>query len=302
MEARDKMESMTRPRRHSRKSESASILPSHPELDSTHRRSGIRHFSNLLSLRKQTTRPQQEGVKKFSNLGKFKAKKYIVSELSGPMKFRALLHQGDEFDPAVGDEFEDISRATEMEKRALKELASYRADLDRMYSGRIPVPGQGCFVLPESETETATMSQPPFLYPYPQHIPPAAAVRPAQQVNSIPYHSPDTKGQPHFGPPMQYHSVNITIKEVLNILCGIGIAIIALFMWIFRTEVIQYGTVIAVAVLACKLGNWHSRVILEEREKELIEQPRLLPEEPIEEPKAYRRWPPGAGYMPGRRY
>jgi len=298
---RDKMESVTVARRLSRKSKPVSVLPTHPELDSTHRRSGIRHFSNLPSFRKPATTPQREGVRKFSNFGKFKAKKSVVSELSGPMKFRALLHQEDSFDPAMGDEFKDITRATAMEEHALKELATYQADPNSMYSGRVPSPGRGCFVLPDSETKM-TMSQPPSLYPYPQHIPPAAAVWPAQPVNCIPCHSPSAQCQPHSGPPQRYHGVNITIEEVLNVLYGIGIAIVALFMWIFRTEAIKYGTVIAIAVLACKLGNWHTRVALEKREKELIEQRRLLPEEPTEESKSYRRWSPEAGYMPGRRY
>ena len=293
------MESLTLPRRLSRKSKSVSDLPTHPELDSTHRRSGIRHFSNLPSFRKPATKPQREGVRKFSNFGKFQATKGVVSELSGPMKFRALLRQEDSFDRAMGQEFKDIARATEMEEQALKELATYQADPNRMHSGRVPSPGQGCFVLRDSETEM-TMPQPPFLYPYPQHIPPAAAVWPAQRVNCIPGHSPATQCRPHFGPPQQNHGVNITIEEVLNVLYGIGIAIVALFMWIFRTEAIKYGTVIAIAVLACKLGNWHTRLTLEKREKELIEQRRLLPEELTEGSKSYPRWSPEAGYMPGR--
>ena len=257
-----KMENIKFARCHSRKSKSVSVLPPHPELDPALRRSGIRHFSHVPSLRKAPA--PTTGVRKFSNFGKFKAKR-AVSEFAGPTNFRNRLNSED------GQALEET---TKMEERALCDVTLFEGNRDRMRAARRPVPGKGRFVELAEEGVGSELT-----YPYPQHLP-AAAARP-QRV-----YPPVLPCQHHFATPAQpqptaqtaQQGPQFTVKEAFNVLMGIGVAIIALFMWIFRTEVVTFGLVFGITFLGFNLGQWHTRTTMEKRENELIQQGRLLPE------------------------
>jgi hypothetical protein len=280
------MESIKFARCHSRKSKSVSALPPHPELDPALRRSGIRHFSHVPSLRK--TQAQTTGLRKLSNFGKFKAKR-AVSEFAGPTDFRNRLNSQDGHAMEVVGEFEDAARTRAMEEGALRDLTTLQGNRDRMRIARRPAPGKGRFVEVSDEGMGSAL-----MYPYPQHVPAAAALRPAQ-----PLHPPTASSQQRFATPAQpqpapQQGPQFTVKEAFNILMGVGIAVVALFIWIFRAEVVTYGLIFGIAFIGFKLAQWHTRTTMEERENELIQQGRLLPEQPAKpasrQPAGYIEW------------
>jgi hypothetical protein len=138
------------------------------------------------------------------------------------------------------------------------------------------------------------------MYPYPQHLPAAAAVRPAQPLHAptLTYQHPVARpAQPQ---PAPHQGPQFTVKETFNILMGVGIAIVALFIWIFRVEVVTYGLFFGIAFIGFKLAQWHTLTTMEKRENELIQQGRLLPEQqppkpgghapPLRQPTGYIVW------------
>src|SRR5271169_1196615 len=115
---------------HSRKSKSASVLPVHPELDPLRRRSGIRHFSHVPSIKQDQ---QKQKLRKFStNIRKFKLKGQSASAYSGPMQWRNLLNKSAptqynrNSDRQIPQTMEELASATAREQRAINELQNIR--------------------------------------------------------------------------------------------------------------------------------------------------------------------------------
>lgn len=261
----------------SSKSKSVSVLPvHHPELDSLHRRSGIRHFSSI------RTAP---GEKKARACGKFRKKGRAVM---GPMEWRNLLNKAVGGGKRSSKEYtnraeypritmipqtmEEVTRATLREQQAINELQNIRHTRDPLkMMRRVPVPGQGCFLVPQDQQD---IMQPQLDYPYPQHIPPAAS-----QHYSYPSPSSISGPSPIFVPSPNRSTVPamIPLDRLIFIIYGIGIAIAFFFAWKFRKEVIRIGGIIVILFLIWKFGQWNTRVSLENRERELLQQGRLIP-------------------------
>lgn len=257
------------------KSKSSSILPVHPELDPLRPRSGIRHFSHAPSIKydqqKQTSR------KFLGNIAKFKLKRRSVSAYSGPMQWRNLLNKGTtthrytKSNPKMPQTMEELAFATAKEQRAINELQNIR-DPVRMMK-RVPAAGQGCVLIPQTDHSAVH-----FDYPYPQHIPSAGAV-PRQTIQ--PYTPPLTPISDEFIAPAPHLAQPpvpmIPLDRIMFIACGIVIAIGALFVWIFRKEVAIFGGISGIAFLIWKLGQWNTRVTLENWQQERYQQGRLVP-------------------------
>ena len=261
---------------HSHKSKSASVLPVHPELDPLRRRSGIRHFSHVPSIK--LDQQKQKSRKFSSNLGKFRLKRRSVSAYSGPMQWRNLLNKGTttqyntNSDQQMPQTMEDLAIATAKERHAINELQNILQIRDpvRMMK-RVPAAGQGCVLVPQTDHSAVHLD-----YPYPQHIPSAAGV-PRQAIQPytpplIPTEFVVTATQPD-QPPVQI----IPLDRIIFIACGIAIAIGALFVWIFRKEVAIFGGIGGVAFLIWKLGQWNTRVTLRNQQQEKYRQGRLVP-------------------------
>ena len=263
---------------HSRKTKSASVLPVHPEPDPLRRRSGIRHFSHVPSIKQDQ---QKQKLRKFSvNIRKFKLKGQSVSAYSGPMQWRNLLNKGAptqynrNSDRRIPQTMEELASATAREQRAINELQNIRQICDPMrMMKRVPDAGQGCVLIPQIDHSAVHLN-----YPYPEHIPSAATI-PRQTIQ--PYTPPLTSTPIEFvattpqpgQPPVQM----IPLDKIMFVACGIAITIGALFVWIFRKEVAIFGGIGGAAFLIWKLGQWNTRVTLENREQEWYQQGRLIP-------------------------
>jgi hypothetical protein len=259
---------------HSHKSKSVSILPIHPELDSLHRRSGIRHFSHVPSIR---TLPDQE-----QKLRKFRKKNRAVT---GPMQWRNRLNKGihgGQYTTGISDyripeTLEEITAATAKEQQLIDNLENMHQRQIRdpaQMMRRVPAPGQGCMLVPQDPGPVHPE------YPYPRHIPAAAAGIPPQQHHNQPYPSPVVATSPMFVPfpsGQPTHQTMVPLERIVMIVYGIIIAIAGLFAWIFQKEVIRIGGIVAVVIILWKLGQWNTRVTLENREQELLQQGRLIP-------------------------
>jgi hypothetical protein len=263
---------------HPHKSKSSSVLPVQPELDLRRPRSGIRQFGHVPSIRHDQ---QKQTSRKFpGNLAKFKLKKRSVSAYSGPMQWRSLVNKGattqrrTKFDPKMPQTLEELAFATANEQRAINELQNIR-DPVRMMK-RVPAAGQGCVLIPQTDHSAVHLD-----YPYPQHIPSAAAV-PRQTIQ--PYTPPLTPISNEFiatapqlcQPPVPM----IPLDRIMFIACGIAIAVGALFVWIFRKEVAIFGGISGIAFLIWKLGQWNTRIALENLQQERYQQGRLVPAQP----------------------
>lgn len=256
---------------HPRKS---SVLPVHPELDSLHRRSGIRHFSHVPSIGALTD--QQQKSRKFRKKNR---------PVAGPMQWRNRINKGIDggyttgiSDYRIPETLEEITAATSKEQNLIDNLENMRRRQMRdpvQMMRRVPAPGQGCMLVPQDPGPVHTE------YPYPRHIPPAAAVIPLpQQRNYQPCPSPVVATSPIFVPfpgGQPTHHAMVPLERIVMIVYGIIIAIAGLFAWIFQKEVIRIGGIVAVVFILWKLGQWNTRVTLENREQELLQQGRLIP-------------------------
>lgn len=255
----------------SRRSKPSSGLPVHPEPDLNHRRSGIRHFSDVPSMRRK-----DQKLRKFSNFGKPKSK---LCSAMGPMQWRDRINQnacrqssehGD-----LPQTTEGIANATAREQQAINELKNIHRlrDPTRMMR-RVPVKGKGFMLVPQP---IGTHDQPALRleYPYFQHFPAAATVQPHHPHDSLTTtpagHCAAVPGEP---------VVNITLEKAILVACGISIAIGILTAWIFRHEVIKYGGILGAVTLVWKLSQWNTQVRLYYREQQLIREGRLVPAQP----------------------
>jgi hypothetical protein len=258
-------------RYHSRKLKSASVLPVHPELC---RRSGIRHFTRVPSIRlstEQTTNPR-----KFSNIGKRKFKNQSVL---GPMQWRKLLNSksgvttsAGQYTPKMGyggmPQTMEIARGRAREERALNNLQIVGETRDPLsMMRRVPVPGEGCILVPQQQSHLD--------YPYPQHIPPAAAA--SNQIVSCSAPMITTGTEFYRRAPQEPSRLALTFEEIMFVIYGIAIAIGSLFAWIFRRELVMCGGIIAVLVVVWKLGEWNHRASLLKQEQLWIQQGREPP-------------------------
>jgi hypothetical protein len=151
-------------------------------------------------------------------------------------------------------------------------------------------------------------------YPYPQHLPPATAAYQLRQQRN-----PQEAGPPYPAPlgyippppvpepeaPTVNVNVSVPLERIISVSCGIGIAIAGLFAYIFRNEVIKYGAVAGVLVVAWKFGQWHTTMNLHNREQEMVREGRLNPLQPNEQQYAIQQKQRAQGYpqidfMPGR--
>src|SRR5277367_5998071 len=119
-----------------------------------------------------------------------------------------------------------------MEERALQDLTFVQGNR----VARRPASGKGRFGELDKQTKTGSA----LVYPYPRRLSPALAVRPPAQQNAA------TPAQPE---PTAEQRSHLTLKEAFNILMGIGIANLALFVWIFRVEAGTHGSVVGIAFI-----------------------------------------------------
>lgn len=180
-------------------------------------------------------------------------------------------------DHRIPETLEEITAATAKEQQLINSLENIRQRevLDPVQMmRRVPAPGQGCMLVPQDPGPVHPE------YPYPQHIPPAAAVVRLQQHNNQLYPSPVVATSPIFLPfpsDKPAHHAMVPLERIVMIVYGIIIAIAGLFAWIFQKEVIRIGGIVAIVFILWKLGQWNTRVTLENRERELLQQGRLIP-------------------------
>jgi hypothetical protein len=151
-------------------------------------------------------------------------------------------------------------------------------------------------------------------YPYPQHLPPATAAYQRRQQHIPQQTRPPYPAPPGYIPPPPVAepeaptvnvNVSVPVERIISVSCGIGISIAGLFAYIFRNEVIKYGTVAGVLVVAWKFGQWHATMNLHNREQEMVREGRLNPAQPNDKQYAIQQAPRLQGYpqidfMPGR--
>jgi len=136
---------------------------------------------------------------------------------------------------------------------------------------RVPAKGKGVMIVPDT-TPCPTYPNPLPSYPYPQHIPPAAAPQIAPAVGM------------YVTAPLPVAAAGSS-DNIMFMASGIAIAIAALFVWTFQAEVLRYGGTIGIAFLVWKLYEWNGQRKLQDHERELIQQGRLIPEQP--QPQQY---------------
>jgi hypothetical protein len=269
-------------RGHSRRSKSASALPIHPEVDSLHRRNGIRHFSHVISIRKNDPKPRN-----FSNFGKAKGR--LVSAFAASMNREDIVRKNNTQHPTC----EPVSNSKDLAQDA-EDAATEECALNELPG--VPQAEVLARMMPHSashDQECTPFHQPippetpisvPLDYPYPQHIPPAAA----PQVCRVP---PVTPVRPLVVPPSEQPPISpattIPLEKITLTAFEISIVIGALFAWIFRGEIVKYGGVMAILFVVWKLGQWNKQLVLRSQEPELIQQPRPSP----------RRRPVARGYQ-----
>ena len=248
---------------HSRKALSSSVLPAGPELDITRPRSGIRHFSQFDS--KDEVEEQE------------KKQKRSVSAFTEPMKWKKLLGkkggvspQGDIGQYSNSEKGVQGCQRAMQQQRALQTLSNLQPGQDPRLLRQVPVPGKGYVMISNNTTN--------LQYPYPQHIPPAAAHTspPVFAQANPPAPNVPTQTKPTPMTPLRYllpapadpsdpalrtPSLN-SLEKVAYIASGIAIPIGILFVWVFRFEVLKYGGVASMMVLLWKLGQWQSQISL----------------------------------------
>ena len=145
------------------------------------------------------------------------------------------------------------------EKRRVQELEKIKAMQDGVMA-RVPRKGKGVIIVPDTN--------PLPTYPYPQHLPRAAVQRIVPPAGVVaPASCPPDAAAP------------TSSDDVMFIACGIAIAIVALFAWVFWAEVLRYGGTIGVMFLVWKLYEWDGQRKLQNRENEMIQRGRLTPEQ-----------------------
>jgi hypothetical protein len=214
-----------RRRQHSRKALSSSVLPPCPELDITRPRSGIRHFSNLDSIDEGKIKGRSVSAQYLGPNSKSRS----VSAFTAPMKWKRLF--GKKGDSARGM-YPTLEDPQVKHQRALQALRNFQS------SSNTP-------------------------YPYPQHIPPAAAhVSPFVAQNTPTTMTPVGYLMPAPSQHNVLRSTPISMEKIAYIASGIAIAIGVLFTWIFRFEVLKYGGVASLMLFLWKLGQWQSQMSL----------------------------------------
>lgn len=125
---------------------------------------------------------------------------------------------------------------------------------------RVPPSGKGVMIVPDTT---------PFpTYPYPQHIPPAAAPQVA------------TPAEAFVPAPPPVAAAKSSYDNIMFMARGILIAIAALFVWTFHVELLRYGGTIGIAFLLWTLCEWNGQRKLQNNEKELIQKGGLISEQP----------------------
>ena len=151
------------------------------------------------------------------------------------------------------------ARLIATERRRIQELQKLKGMKDGLMT-RVPVKGKGVMVVSDTN--------PLPTFPYPQHIPPAAAPQIATPAGIfVP------------APPPAAADAGSS-DNIMFMASGIAIAIAALFAWTFQAEVLRYGGTVGIAFLVWKLYEWNDKRKLQNREKELIQQGRLIPDQP----------------------
>ena len=168
--------------------------------------------------------------------------------MSGPLQWRELLDRvaGLERMPSIPGE--RVKRIADTRKRQESERVNGMRD---GVMTRVPPNGKGVMIVPDTI---------PFpTYPYPQHIPPAAAAQVATSaVAFVPAPSPVVAAES-------------SSDNIMSMASGIAVAIAALFVWTFHVELLRYGGTIGIAFLLWKLCEWNGQRKLRNDEKELIQ-------------------------------
>ena len=272
------------------RSKSTSVLPiHHPELDSALRSTGIRLFSHVPSVRR--TEPESRKTSSSNNTSNpvsknSKVKGRSVSAFTGAMKLKELVGRSGQ-----------RSRHAKHAKH-LSQFANGRMDTEAMRAwyneqdrqmvgmpngqGRSRNPSQG-HILPSQQYPPHQGHQ--LQFPYPQNLPPAASPSlyqpPTMQSGLLsPPPSPqpsEVNRKPEVVRSRIPSSVTLPLDRILYVAGGMVLAIVSLFAWIFKEELIRYGTVVAILVVAWKLAQWHTNIALQSQEKAFAQQGRLVP-------------------------
>jgi len=162
------------------------------------------------------------------------------------------------------------------------DLGRLAGDPRRVMAGGPPLPGEGTgLILTPTSQQPLPRRRPLAMpataprYPYPLHIPAAAAVAPASQ-----------HPQQRQVPQPEQHNMHAQVAEghratpmdtIVSITSGIGCSVGLLFIWIFRYEVATFGILFGVLGMLWMAGRWYSQISVLTREQELMNEGRLHP-------------------------
>ena len=246
---------MDRSYSHSRaRAKSASVLPCYPELDINRRRSGIRHFSHVPSIKVAQTKQKRSVTK--------------------PMRWKNWFRAG------MADLYVPKRQGQGVVRQP--DLGRLAGDPRRVMAGGPPLPGEGTGLMLTPTSQQPLPRRRPLampatapMYPYPLHIPAAAAVAPAsrqpqqQQV-------PQPQQQNMHAQVAESHRAT-PMDTIVSITSGIGCTVGLLFIWIFRYEVATFGILFGVLAMLWMAGRWYSQISVLTREQELMNEGRLHP-------------------------
>jgi hypothetical protein len=153
------------------------------------------------------------------------------------------------------------------EDRALQEVQNIQEARDGMrVARRVPVRNQGYMMFPQDGAPLAP-------YPYPQHIPRAAAPRheyhpqaivPGGYLDPIPGEGP-------------YRGVSMSFESMAKVLLTISVIVGTLCIWIFWREILKSGLIIGGFASSCYLLRLGWRAVLKYRDDDLAMQGTLFP-------------------------
>jgi hypothetical protein len=163
------------------------------------------------------------------------------------------------------------------------DLGDLAADPRRVMNRGPPLPGEGTGVLLTPRPQQPLPRRRPLAipltaprYPYPLHIPAAAAVPPAPQQPQQHQVQQPPQQQILYAQAADNHRAT-PMDTLVSITSGIGCTIALLFMWIFRYEVATFGILFGVLGMLWLAGRWYGQISVLQREQQLINEGRLHP-------------------------
>jgi hypothetical protein len=183
---------------------------------------------------------------------------------------------------------EEVANATAREQQAINELKNIQRFRDPAKAiRRVPAQGKGYMLVPQP-TGAHDQAALHLEYPHPQHIPAAGDIQPSHQPNAF---LVTTLADDHAVVPRQPAFV-VSLERVTLVACGIAIAVGALFVWIFRREVITYGGILVAMILVWKLAQWNTQISLYDEKRQLIQEGRLVPAQSASQHCVIHQTPP----------